>query len=130
VPRIGAVDGVADEPLHLGLAERGGARADEPARVSLAAGDAEPATVYLDRRRGALEHGHAGVAQPALQGPCAVGLEVVVAEHGDDGHRHALQLRGQHIRLLDLAALREVPGEQQHVCLRTDPGEVRPDLPA
>ena len=83
------------------------------------------ASLEVDLRRTALQHDHASGLQGAGDRVALVGVEVVVAEHGDDRHRRLGQLAHQHLGLLDLADLGQVPGQQEGVGAGADLGQPR-----
>ena len=60
----------------------------------------------------------------------AVGVPVVVAEHGDDRQREVAADLGEHLRLLELAVRRQVAGEEHDVGLVGDALERRAHLVA
>src|SRR6185295_4900089 len=86
----------------------------EAAAESFDAG--EPDALYLGGV--AVQHPDAAIAEHLLDLLLPAALEVVVAEHGDDRDVHRrVDLARELLRLLDLAVIRQVAAEQQHVGL-------------
>src|ERR1700730_5556954 len=106
---------MTDERLHLGFAEVAAVRTSKAATESLGAGDADPDAVDVDGRRLTFENTHARILEDAPHLVFAVGVVVVVAEHGHDRDRKGAQLLSQGPYLLRSAAARQVTGEQQKV---------------
>src|SRR3989454_11218124 len=76
--------GVADESLHLGLAEIAAVRPPKTAAEALGTGDANPNAVDVDGRRLTFKDPDARVLEDATDLSLAVGVVVVVAEHRYD----------------------------------------------
>jgi hypothetical protein len=76
----------------------------------------------LDRPR-AIEHSDRSRLERGLHLLDAIGMPVVVAEHGEHRELELAEGRGQHFRLLGLAVGGPVAGEQQQVGLTVQAGE-------
>ena len=107
------LDGLLAPPLERELTEAPG----EP----LGAGDADS----RDLQRRPVEDAHAGPGEDLRHLGGGIGLEVVVAQHGDLRHRDRLQLLGQHARFLGLAAVGEIAAQSEHVRALRDAREQR-----
>ena len=77
----------------------------------------------LDHGVRAVEHDDPRVLERRRQLPAAVGVVVVVAEHGDHGHSEVAAGVGEHERLLRLSVRRQIAAEQDQVGLRLHAGE-------
>ena len=70
-----------------------------------------------------VHHDHAGVSQHRGELVGAVGVPVVVAEHGDDRDRQVAHGVGDDLRLLGLAVGGQVAGQQDDVGALVEPRE-------
>jgi hypothetical protein len=111
----GHLAGVADERLHLALAEVARAGTGEPAAEALGPGHADGRAVDVDHRGLALQHADAGGLEPLAEGVRLAGVVVVVAEHGDHGQVERADGPADEVGLVRLAAAAEVAGEQEEV---------------
>src|SRR5919204_2094072 len=112
---VGGGLGLANEILHLRLAEVRGAGSREAAAEALDARDPHPAPVALEDRRLSLEDVDASVLEHLANGVAAIGVVVVVPEHRHDGYGRIGQFLREHLSLLWPAQLGEVAGEEEHV---------------
>jgi hypothetical protein len=106
---------MADERLHLRLAEVAAALAGEPAAEALHPRHAQPLAPGVQDHALALQDVQAVLAQHRRDLVLLVAVVVVVAEHGDDRHGQLGELVGDDVRLLDGAVPGQVTGEQEHV---------------
>lgn len=113
--RVRALLRVADERLHLPLAELGPRTAREPASEPLHAGHADGARGRVDHHGVALQDDRSDVPQDRRDLRLSIQMVVVVAEHRHHLNAEPLQLARQRPGLLGIAGLRQVPGDQQHV---------------
>src|SRR5207245_7838003 len=81
----------------------------------LGAGDADANPINIDGGRLTFEDQNARVLEDPPDLVLAVGVVVMVAEHGDHRDLQAAQLVGQHRYLLRATASRQVAGEQQQI---------------
>src|SRR4051794_2882775 len=97
------------------LAEVGHVRAGEAADEALAADDADLGPGHVEDPVVAVEHVDAAVGERRRHLVAAVGVPVVVAEYGEDGHLRVAGRVGEDRRLLGLAVRREVAGQEDEV---------------
>ena len=120
---------MAHERLHLWLAEVTPGGSGEPATEALHPGDAKGGSSDVEDQPLALQNHHPCCLHPRPHLVLAVGVIVVVAQHRHDRNRQPPQLVGQHRCLRRVADPREVPRDQQHVCMVPNVLEVRSHRP-
>src|SRR5262249_50725658 len=117
---------LVDKALDGGLAERAEHAAAEAAGESLDADEADPG----DLERLAAEEVNAGLAQDGGHFVLLAGLEIMVAEDGDDRHRGTADVFRQALGLLRLPGIGQVAAEDDRPRLTRHLGEEIAEGPA
>ncbi len=115
------VDGGAHERLDRFFAPRLERQLAKAPGKPLGSGEADAR--HLEDR--AVEDRDVGLCEDVRHLAGGVGLEVVIAQHGDLWHLHRLKLLGEDARFVRLAAVGEVATHDEHVRALRDSGEER-----